>query len=291
MSLARLAYAALPGLVAVCACNTAPDPKSGFEIPDTTVMAIDSQGELTEAEWSCLGTPAVDVSTTVEVSLSGVVFELGSRDTVADIAVSGFPGGDWQSSFDSDVSDERGAYALTVPVGTGRLGVQVSGEERLTGFQLGVTLEPDSAEQTLDLDSLLLEDAIGLSAFLGVVRSPGRGVVLGGLRDCLDRDVTGAIITVSETPGEPDHSDGVSTYYFGEGGGPVIPNEQPYTDPSGLFLVVELPPAENTNSLQAWGFMSDADLQSGNLTLLAEEAIPMVADSAVSIALKPLRTQ
>lgn len=277
------------GALGACAAE---DPRSGFELPDVTVASYDLEGNEVASDWSCLGTPSEEVPTAVEVTVSGGVFALFSFDPVANIEVSGFAGTSWDTPFASDVSDEDGAYSLTVPAGTSDFGIRLTGEDQLTGFRLGVPLDPEVAEQQVDLDAVSISYADGmLSALLGLSRSPGTGLLLGGIRDCGDHGVAGTIVTVSQTEGEPVHARGVSSYYSDATGFPTVPNIQPYTNETGLFFVAEIPVASATNWLQVWGFLDEGDLEAGELTLLAEKPIPMVADSAISIGITPLRSE
>jgi len=288
---ALLAIPAILGCSALSACGSSDGPVSGFEPPDVTVTSYDLQGAEVAADWSCLGTPTDEVPLAVDVTVSGVVYEIFSDQTVADIEVSGFAGTSWDAPFASDVSAADGAYTLTAPTGTSGFGMRVTGDDRLTGYRLGVGLDPNVAEQEVDVETSTLDDAAGIAGSVGVVRTPGRGLVVGGLQDCQGNVVGGVIATVSSSAGEPAHVKGVSTYYFDETYTPQLPADQPYTSSLGVFLIVELPPTSAPSWLQAWGFVDEDSLAAGDLTLLGEARIPMVADSAVSAALAPLRTE
>ncbi len=283
----------VPTFLAILACTgfgacTANDPESGFQLPDTTVTSYDLAGNEVASDWSCLGTPIEDVPLAVDVTATGVVTLLNSDLPVPDIEVSAFSGSSWDETLDSDVSDENGAYSLTVPAGTRELGMRLAGEGYLTVFSLSWWLDPETTEQEVNLETISIGQATGVAAAVGLLRISGTGLVLGSVFDCQGHFVSGAIATVSTTEGEAVHASGVSSFYFDDTLQPAAPKNQPYTNPLGLFLVAELPPSSSPHWLQVWGFLDQADLEAGDLTLLAEHPVPMRADSAVSVLLAPL---
>jgi hypothetical protein len=278
------------GATAACGGST---PVSGFQVPDTVTRVYDlDNGDDEPADWSCLGTPSDRTPTAVEVVVTGTVFEFLTPEPVPEMEVIAFAGADVDDPIDTAVSDAEGAYSLTFPVGTGRFGLSVSGEGMLPTLRLSQHLEPDEAEQDLDLDTVTLTSAAELAVLVGVTRDPGRGLAVGGVRDCQEREVFGAIATVSSASGVAEHVPRVSTFYFDETGlYPVEPRVQPYTNVLGGFLVLDLPAAEGEYFVQAWGVVSESDLETGTLTLLGEIPTPLLLDTAIMSGIEPLRTE
>jgi len=274
-------------------------PPTGFEDPDTFMKAYNEvDGVWTEvgtADWSCLNTASADVATSVEITLTGEVNDFQTGNDVPGEDVDAFQNVDWESPFDQTVTDDdAGMYTVTVPVGTKRFGFKMTGEGTMDTFLLNQYIEPDVAEQTLDIDSVSELTANALPAFIGVTRTVGLGIVAGAMRDCNDHEVYGAIATVSSVQGEPEHlegSDQTGTYYFSAGSTslPVRNGQQAYTNFDGLFMVIELPPATTPQWLQVWGFLDQEGLDSGDLTLIAEIPTPVLADTAVTFSIEPLR--
>jgi hypothetical protein len=55
----------------------------------------------------------------------------------------------------------------------------------------------------------------------------------------------------------------------------------PFASMNGLFTVLELPPS-TTAYVQMWGYLTQADLDDGNETLLSELQVPVLADNIVT---------
>jgi hypothetical protein len=130
-----------------------------------------------------------------------------------------------------------------------------------------------------------------LPAFIGVTRTAGLGVLAGTIRDCQNREVGGAIVTVSDVSGSPEHLDGAMTYYFSaepNNSLPVRHNLAANTNQDGRFSVLELQPGQSAY-LQVWGFMDGQDPESDDLTLLAEIPSPILPDSVVISDMEALR--
>ncbi len=71
-------------------------------------------------------------------------------------------------------------------------------------------------------------------------------------------------------------------------GGDAPISVQSMTNTDGVFVTIELPPGQE-RYLQVWGFVDDADLADGEMTLLAEVPTPIIADAVVTVSLRPLQ--
>jgi hypothetical protein len=161
----------------------------------------------------------------------------------------------------------------------------------LDTFLFNQTVNPTTAAQTLDhIQSVSTATGQTLPALIGVSRTPGTGVLAGALRDCADHEISNFIATVSSTQGTATHIPGASTYYFSASVGlPARHSLQAAASKDGLFMAIELPP-QQLAYVQAWGYKTDADMAADKLTLIAELAVPVIADTVVTGSFEPLRT-
>ena len=266
----------------------------GFAPPDVITHAYEEQEgvyvDLGVADWSCLNTASADAPTSVAVALTGTIGDFQTGDDAADVTAEAFKLIDWQNPFATATSDADGNYSMTVPIGVTRFGFKMTSEDIMDTFLLNQYVEPDEAEQRLSIDSVSVLTANALPAFIGVTRTPGLGIVAGAMRDCQDREVKGAIATVSSVSGTATHLSGATTYYFSAGSTtlPVRHAQQAYTNGDGLFMTIEVPTTASA-FLQVWGFIDGQDPAVDDLTLLAEIPTPVLEDTVVTFSLEPLR--
>jgi hypothetical protein len=245
------------------------------------------------ADWSCLNTTSADVVTTDAVTLSGVITDFQTDKALPDAEVHVFAdvkdiGG---TGVDNTITDEDGNYTVTIGAGTTRAAYRITARGQMDTYSLNLALDVASGAQTEDINSVSLLTANALPAFIGVTRTPGLGVLAGAIRDCQDREVAGAIVTVSDVSGSPEHLDGALSYYFSaepNNSLPVRHNLAANTNQDGRFTVLELQPGQEAY-LQVWGFMDGQDPETDDLTLLAEIPSPILPDSVVISSMEPLR--
>lgn len=258
-------------------------------VTETTKANVD-EDEVGEANWDCLGTASDDVATTVEITLTGVLHDFQTESTeLRDATVTVFHGTDYQNAEDEfGPTAIDGVYTLTLPTGGTRWGFKVTQEDYTDTFLLNQYFEPGTANQTLDIAAISEGLTSALPAIIGIVRTPGSGVLAGAMRDCDGNEVSNAIATVSGTSGEIDHLEGADTYYIDEL--PVRHDQLAHTNESGLFAVFELPETDEAY-IQLWGFVDEADIAMGEagLTLLAELPSPVVGDTVITGSIEPLR--
>jgi hypothetical protein len=95
---------------------------------------------------------------------------------------------------------------------------------------------------------------------------------------------------MSSTSGTNTPIAGAEAYYFSATGKvPVRYSEQDSASADGLFMEIQVPTA-TTSYVQMWGFPTADDLAAGKLTLISEQAIPVLADTVVTGSFEPLRT-
>lgn len=286
-------------LLSAAACGTDDPPlvtgNDGFILPESVTEANVNDVSAGPADWSCLGTATDDEPNTVAITLTGLILNFtDDGDEVRDATVEVFEGVDYQNPLDTaGPTDINGAYTLELPTGNTRLGFKMVAEDYMDTFLLNQYFEPGVAAQSQNLSMISIGTATALPALIGLQRTSGTGVLAGAMRDCQNREVSGAIATVSTTAGEPVHLEGAVTYYLDSGTNfPVRHDQQPNTDTTGLFAVFELPVTSQT-FVQVWGYTDEADIAMGEdgLTLLAELESPVVADTVITGSIEPLRTE
>ncbi len=287
--------------IAACKGSTTPDAPPamdiGFNKPTVALHANNEPSgattptDLGPANFACLNTPSTDTPTTVAVALSTTVKDFQSHNLVPNAMVTAFQDINYTAPFDTQTADENAAISFTVPIGTTRFGFEMNGTGVMPTFLLNQYLDPGTATQTLaKIQSVSDATAETLPALIGETRIQGTGVVAGTVHDCDGNEVSNFIGTVSTTSGTATLIDGAESYYFSAGIDlPVHHQQQESSSGDGIFMVIQLPP-ETSGFVQAWGYASDADLAADKLSLIAELAVPVLADSVVTGDFDPLRS-
>ena len=250
-----------------------------------------TNGQPTEvgvADFSCLNTPTDDMTSTVEINLTGQIRDFQNGTAVADPSIEAFPGVDFNNVIGTATGDGNGDYAVTVPSGQTRVGFKVSATDYLDTYLLNQYFDPGTADQGLNIEAISVATADLIPALIGLQRTPGLGVLAAAIRDCNGDTVKDVIATVSGTSGAVDSLSGGQTYYF-NGGLPTNHTVMQQTNTDGLFVSLELP-ASATAYMQVWGFVDGQDPATDDLTLIAELASPIVGDTVISVSLFPLRS-
>ncbi len=243
------------------------------------------------ANWSCLGQGITEVPSTTDITLTGALLDFQTDEPIigGNITLYGDEG-ITGTELATTTSDADGNYEFTLPTGHTHWAYKMEVEDALDTYSLNQYYEPDVAAQTDDIDSVSLLTAQALPAFIGVTRTPGLGIIAGSIRDCDGNVVSGAVAAVSDTQNDVNHVDGGVSYYFSAANTslPVRHSLQSMTNTDGVFVTIELPPGQE-RFLQVWGFVDDADLADGEMTLLAQVPTPIIADSVVTVSLRPLQ--
>lgn len=250
------------------------------------------------ANWNC---PIETVMpSTMAITVSGVVEDFQSGDPIESPSVEAFDDLDFSSPVAMTTGGTDGAFSINLPSGMAksRMNWRMKATGQLDTYALNEELDITQAAITgYDRGSVSVATANALPAFIGVIRTPGLGVLAGAAVDC-DRDaVENVIATVSTTSsaggGAPAHLDGAQVYYFSNGDPnlPVRRTSRIVTNKDGLFVIIEIPPTTGSTTyfLQAWGYRTDADAAMGEagLSLLSEIQAPVVGDSVISVEMAP----
>ncbi len=266
----------------------------GFDLPTAGVHA---NTEVTSGTWmdlgpadlSCLGTASGDQATTVAVTLSTTVKDFQTQNPIAGALVTAFADIDVAHPFDTETSDSAGNVAIAIPIGTRRFGVELKANQ-VTTFDLHHIASPDIATQTAPpLQSMSDSTAATLPALIGETRIPGTALAVGVMRDCQHHEMSSFVATASSTPVTAMPISGAEAFYFSASVGlPVHHNQQDSASADGLFMIIQVP-ATPIGYVQIWGFPTDAAVASGQMTLLAQLAVPMPGDSVSTSEYEPLR--
>jgi hypothetical protein len=275
----------------------------GFPVPTATTKANEKQNgawvEVGDADWTCLGTPSTDQASTGAIALSGKIEDFQTSNGVGTATVTAFPGIMLSGNLGTTVSDgaaaTRGNYSMNLamlPTGTTRFGFKFEATGYVKTYLLNQYINPTMATQTRDMAAVSEATATALPAFIGVERDETKGVLAGAFRDCMGREVSNAVATVSSTMGTVDHLTGAKTFYFSAGSSslPVRNNVSPTMNKDGLFVVLDLPPQTANAYIQIWGFRTAAELASGEMTLLSELASPVEANAIITGSIEPKRS-
>ncbi len=267
----------------------------GFATP-TEVTTAYSEAEngwdlVGPANWSCLNQPTSEIPTTTDVTLTGSLLDFQTDEPLVGGSITLFGDeGVTGTELSTVTSDDEGQYEFTLPTGQTHWAFKVVAEDALDTYSLNQYYEPGTAAQSDDIDSVSLLTAQALPAFIGVTRTPGLGIVAGSIRDCDGNVVNGAVAAVSDTLDVANHVDGGVSYYFSAANTslPVRHSLQSMTNTDGVFVTIELPPGQE-RFLQIWGFVDDADLADGEMSLLAQVPAPIIGDAVVTVSLRPLQ--
>lgn len=296
-----LAFTLISLSLAACGGDDAATPDApaakdvGFNPPTMTLQAnMDGSAGWTTigpADLSCLNTPSTDTPTTVDVALTTTVKDFQNQTAVGTATVTAFKDIDIANVFDTQTSDSQsGAVTITIPTGTTRFGFKMTADTAMPTFLLNQKVDPDMATQTLgEIQSVSSSTATLLPALIGQTRTAGTGVAAGALRDCQSHEISNFVVTISSTSGTATPIDGAEAFYFSES--PELPAQHHTAESAsrnGLFMLIQVPAAP-TAYVQAWGFPTDADLQSGQMKLISELAVPVVADTVITGSFEPLR--
>jgi hypothetical protein len=291
----RLCFALFLFSVAAAACSDGePEPPKdiGFDKPMASLRAHDAtRNDVGPADLSCLGQPSADQVTTTAVALSTTVRDFQTPTMLrAGAVVTVFHDTDLDRPFDTKTADGTGKVTVQLPAGTKRFGFKMTHQVALDTLLLNQTVQPGNPTQTITaIESISQSTAAALSAFIGKQRTPGTGVLAGAMYDCLDRPISNFIATVSSTPGKATHLTGASAFYFDPMANLPLRHElRPASSENGLFMVIEMAPTA-TAYVQVWGYPTEAELAADKLTLIAEFAAPVIAETVITGSYEPLR--
>lgn len=244
------------------------------------------------ADWSCLGTPTDVKPTAMAGTLQTVVSDFQNATPVANAKVSLFKNIAVGTVETMATADAQGKLTIGVPAGVTRFGFAMQADGSMDTLLLNQRVGDANATQHTSpakIQPVSLGTAAALPALIGITRTEGLGIVAGALRDCQHREVSNFVATLSSTSGTTARLPNVPTYYFAPAlGTPARPHLFPAASANGLFMIIEIPPQAQTY-VQMWGYVSDADLAAGKLTLVSELAVPVLSETIVTGSFEPAR--
>ena len=257
-------------------------PNAGFVTPTTTTRAnVFRNGawmDVGAAEWGCLAQPPNEPVPDGRYTVSGTVRDHGTSNPVSGAAIVASAGGQALGNGTAGTSGgSRGVYRIELaplPAGARRVRFAVSAMGARKTIAIDRYLGP-VASATLDLPLVSEATAASIPAFVGESADPAEGLVLGELRDCQGRHVSGAVVALSQSTTLVLHWPGGVTFYFSAGASslPVRHNVRNETNRDGRFMLLGPQPQQGAEgTVQAWGFRTDADRAAGTLRLLGSSA-------------------
>jgi hypothetical protein len=290
-----LVFLLIPAAAACGSPDTTPvDAQDvGFNKPKATLKANMQNADKT---WSEIGDadltscPA-DVPTTTAITLNTKVIDFQNAAAFGTATVVAFAGINTTAPFDTEMADQNGNITLNIPAGTKRFGLKMTADSQFPTFLLNqYFVDPSTATQTepSSIQSISNATAALLPALIGQTRTPGTGVVAGAVRDCGHHEISNYVATVSSTSGTATPIAGAQSFYFSLA--PELPVHHTQADAAAqnaLFMGIQLP-ATAMAYVQAWGFPTAADLASGEMKLVSELAVPVLADTVVTGSFEPI---
>lgn len=127
-----------------------------------------------------------------------------------------------------------------------------------------------------------------IPATLGISRTPGLALVAGRIRDCGGASVENAIVRLYDPSGAPvlegERTEDPHFHYFSGEVMRNLPNvNQRDTNTDGLFVLIQIPPADGEFRLEAWGNLD------GEPTLIGCETARIFEDAVTIMNLNPTR--
>jgi len=269
--------------------TTADAADVGFNKPSGTLKANSSNAEVGDADLTSCPT---DAATTLAHTLMTTVKDFQNQTPVPGATVTVFKNNAVDTPFDTQMSNSDGNVSITIPTGTTRYGFKmIETVNQFPTLLLNQYVKPDAPATTTDpasIQSVSNSTAALLPALIGQTRTVGTGVVAGALRDCSGHEISNFVVTVSSTSMTSAPVAGAQAFYFSLS--PELPVHHKQAEAAaanGLFMVIQLPAAP-TAYVQAWGFPTAADLASGEMKLISELAVPVVADTVVTGSFEPI---
>ncbi len=269
-----------------------PPPNPGFVNPVGTTRAnLFRNGAWTDvgpADWSCLNQTAEPLP--ARYTISGTVRDFASGNGAAATIGATALGQPLGAASTTNQPGARGQYRMELaplPAGATRVRFKVDA----TGARSTITIDRylgPSGMVALDLPLMSDNTARSLPAFVGMMSNPNAGLVVGDLRDCQGRMVSGAIVALSQQTNLIVHWPGGVTFYFSAGSTslPVRHDLAAATNRDGRFMVLGAQAAMGAEgSVQAWGFPTEADRASGTLRLLGRNAAVIDPSTVSSVQL------
>jgi hypothetical protein len=255
-----------------------------FVLPTRAVAAVDADGRPTAAVLDCAAYQTV--RSTAPVTLAGKTVNAIDRAAIALVDIDVFADGSMTEQIGEVISDDVGAYTLTIDGMPGELFARTHATGALPVHLLHQRLDVTATRlDMLDLVTATRANLDGVLASVGDARMPGTSQLTGHAHDCAGNRLVNVVANIAPAPaedGEPAFEPGVHVYYEADGPMPALGRrrELQQTTPAGGFVATSLVPGHHV--VQLWGFTDDAALARGRdgLALLGETAIVVPADDA-----------
>lgn len=258
-----------------------PPPNPGFVNPTQSTRANSFRNgawqDVGPADWSCLAQPNEPVPAN-GYALSGTVRDSQSNGSVGGATITATVGGATiGSATSSTMQTTRGQYRLELPAlpnGATRVRFDVATQTSRRTFTIDRYLGAFGTAM-LDLPLMSEQTAAALPAVVGVTLDANGGLVVGEVRDCQGRAVSGAVVALSTVPNFVFHWPNSATYYYSAGNNQSLPVRhavRTQTNSDGRFMIVGELPGTGEGFVQAYGYKTDAALAANQLEVLNKSA-------------------
>jgi hypothetical protein len=229
------------------------------------------------ADYSCNGKRVDPAAPTTDTVVTGTIKDFQDDNLVSGAVISVYATADQVLAkmpiATSMPSDAMGNYTVTVPKGYYRVIFGNTGGKALSNGNPVDTIDTYEFNRKYDdkgRTAVKVSTREAIPGLVSVIPDTSLGVLAGAVRDCNEKEVGGARVTISDTSG-PYMGD-MLTFYFKKISGSTLPTRtQKWTDGNGAFAALNVPVGKGTVS--AKGIITTADgevdLGSGTVPVLA----------------------
>jgi hypothetical protein len=251
-----------------------------FELPTKPIAAVDALGKPAQPSLEC-GPYEVHTSA-APVTLAGTTINALDGEAVPLVHVEAFADLATTSLLGETISDELGAYALTIPAMPSQLFARTIATGALPLYFLYARTDVGAAQQSMF--ELITGTRAQLASTLELVGDqflPGRSQVTAVAYDCNGNrlvNVIGNLAPSSAAGGDREHEPGVRTYYTIDRSSPALGRrtQLSMTTVAGSFVASNV--TSGRHYVQVWAFPAEAALAKGDEGLMligeAELAVP-----------------
>jgi hypothetical protein len=179
-------------------------------------------------------------------------------------------------------TDANSIYTVTIPESVTRVIFKTTMTNSKDTYEFGQLVAPGETENHRYSVSNATGDFI--NAWVGIPFDTSKGAVAGALRDCQQLEVANALGKALDAAGA-DVVPETQIFYFSDAAGlPVKRAKRTSSDFDGRMLFLNVPPTTGGVTIQAWVNLAG----DGNLVLVSENVVPVLANSIVITDLDPL---
>lgn len=262
--------------------------KACFEAPTAALVAWEE--DVSSAPNLACAKPVATTSTQAVV-ISGALKQYTSSAPVAGVKFDAFADINFGSMVFSFTTGTDGTFTAAIPSGSPSiLHMKAEGAAVLSAYALYQQFDVTMATlPNLDYRAPTQPLLDIIQTTTRVEQDMTKSVIAAVVTDCDGKTLEHAIVTVSSTTKTASHVGGVNIFYGAAGDYPlpILRSERIDTNNNGAAGLLNVPTSGKL-IVQAWGFVSDADVSkgTGGLKLIAEWETVTIAGGAVALPLR-----